>query len=155
MRHRVDCLKIVPSHLGAMLTCSEPAQVLPRRRLVLGGEACSWELIEKVRTLAPNCTVISHYGPTETTVGVLTHTIDPERDDYFSTTPPLGRPICNAQVYLLDDQFQPVPIRVPGELHIGGAGVARGYLNSPELTAQRLIPNLFAAAIWRTATSSS
>src|SRR5260370_31869805 len=103
--------------------------MLPRRRLVLGGEACSWELIAKVRELAADCTVINHYGPTETTVGVLTHKIEQECDDYFVPTPPLGHPIGNTQAYLLDSQFQPVPVNVPGELHIGGARLARGLLN--------------------------
>ncbi len=140
-RHRIDCLKIVPSHLAALLTCASPAQVLPRQRLVLGGEASSWELIERVRALAPDCTVINHYGPTETTVGVLTNRLPLERD--LSLAPPLGKPIDNAQVYILDAQLQPVPINVPGELHIAGAGLARGYLSSPETSATRFIPNPF------------
>ncbi|MEM8809424.1 MAG: AMP-binding protein, partial [Cyanobacteria bacterium P01_G01_bin.38] len=68
----IDCLKIVPSHLQALLQTSHPQSLLPRQRLVLGGEACPWTLIEQVQQLAPNCRSFNHYGPTETTVGVLT-----------------------------------------------------------------------------------
>lgn len=72
--HAVDALKIVPSHLAALLS-DDNADVLPRRCLVLGGEACSADLLGRIETLAPDCKVANHYGPTETTVGVLTHTL--------------------------------------------------------------------------------
>ncbi|MCC2652306.1 MAG: putative Multi-domain non-ribosomal peptide synthetase, partial [Microvirga sp.] len=71
--HGVDTLKIVPSHLAGLLEAAHPERVLPQRCLVLGGEAASWELVNRVRALAPACSIINHYGPTETTVGVLTH----------------------------------------------------------------------------------
>src|SRR6185436_6174320 len=70
-RHRVDVLKIVPSHLEALVASSQPGAVLPRLRLVLGGEASRWELIAELRRAAPGCRVLNHYGPTETTVGAL------------------------------------------------------------------------------------
>ncbi|MFB2983429.1 amino acid adenylation domain-containing protein [Microseira sp. BLCC-F43] len=135
-RHPIDCLKIVPSHLAALLTSSYGEQILPRQRLVLGGEAVRWKLIEQIRKYAPNCRILNHYGPTETTVGVLTFEVENILTSDAQTVP-IGRPIANAQIYLLDRYGQPVPIGVPGELHIGGASVARGYLNQPELTAEK------------------
>ncbi|MBW4649606.1 MAG: AMP-binding protein [Kastovskya adunca ATA6-11-RM4] len=187
-RHPIDCIKIVPSHLKALLTGENPQQLLPRQRLVLGGEACSWDLIRQIQQLAPECQILNHYGPTEATVGVLTYAITnnlsttksvakfastvpnsarntsppapllagegsrtppcPCREGGLgglgqSSTVPIGRPIPNTQIYLLDSNGQPVPIGVPGELHIGGAGLARGYLHRPELTAEKFINNPF------------
>ncbi|HEU4325811.1 MAG TPA: amino acid adenylation domain-containing protein [Roseiflexaceae bacterium] len=150
-REAVDCLKIVPSHLRALLSGPDPAGVLPRRRLVLGGEASSRELIAQLRELAPACAILNHYGPTETTVGVLTYPADSAPR---GATLPIGRPLANSQVLILDSAGQPTPVGVPGELHIGGAGVARGYLGRPELTAERFVPNPFGAEEqnqeWRT-----
>jgi amino acid adenylation domain-containing protein/thioester reductase-like protein len=139
--HPIDCLKIVPSHLEALLTSSQFNSILPRQKLILGGEAAPWKLIEKIQQLAPECTIINHYGPTEATVGVLTYTLEKDSDNRQSVTVPLGRPIANTQIYLLDKHLQPVPIGVKGELYIGGASVARGYLNHPELTQEKFIPS--------------
>src|SRR5436190_839734 len=86
----VDCLKIVPSHLSSLLTSSDARLVLPRRRLILGGEALSWSLIGKVRQLAPDCTIINHYGPTETTVGAITHELTPMETGNDLSSVPLG-----------------------------------------------------------------
>lgn len=140
--HKIDCLKIVPSHLAALMTHSEPQRVLPRKCLVLGGEASTWQLIEKIQRLAPDCRVLNHYGPTETTVGVLTLAIDKPVE---SKTVPLGYPIANTQVYVLDQYLRPVPFGVAGELHLAGANVTRGYLNSASTTAAKFIPNPFNA----------
>jgi amino acid adenylation domain-containing protein len=140
-RHPIDCLKIVPSHLGALLTASRPEQILPRLRLILGGETCSWKLIEQIQ-LTTECQIFNHYGPTETTVGVLTYAIEPGQTK-LNDTVPIGRPIPNTQIYLLDSYLQPVPVGVPGELYIGGAGVARGYFNQIDLTSEKFISNPF------------
>ncbi|MEG4093098.1 amino acid adenylation domain-containing protein, partial [Microcoleus sp. Pol12B4] len=144
-RHSIDCLKIVPSHLAALLTSSQAESILPRKRLILGGEAASWELIQEIRKINPDCLIFNHYGPTEATVGVLTYQVYGEELKGISETVPLGRPIANTQIYLLDSHLQPVPVGVPGELHIGGSSLARGYLNRPELTAEKFIPNPFGA----------
>jgi acyl carrier protein len=88
--------------------------------------------------------VFNHYGPTETTVGVLTYQVGPgegERD--AGATLPLGRPMSNMTIYVLDEHLLPVPIGVVGELYVGGAGVARGYLGRPELTAERFVPDMY------------
>lgn len=143
-QHAIDCLKIVPSHLKALLTASDPAQVLPKKRLILGGEALSWNLLETIQKYAPDCSVFNHYGPTEATVGVLAYPIK-DRENCISETVPLGRPINNAQIYLLDSHLQPVAIGVSGELYIGGASLARGYLNQPRLTEEKFILNPFDA----------
>ncbi|MBD2540827.1 non-ribosomal peptide synthetase [Coleofasciculus sp. FACHB-SPT36] len=142
-QHPVDCLKIVPSHLSALLSSSQPEIILPRQRLILGGEASNWGLIEKIQNLAPSCRILNHYGPTETTVGVLTYQMDSGNIANVSKTVPLGRPLANTQIYILDSHLQLVPIGVSGEIYIGGDSLARGYLNQPELTAEKFIPNPF------------
>ncbi|HYN22473.1 MAG TPA: amino acid adenylation domain-containing protein, partial [Thermoanaerobaculia bacterium] len=139
----IDCLKIVPSHLAALMALDEPARALPRRCLVLGGEAASRELIEQVQSLAPGCKVFNHYGPTETTVGVLTCLLDGCSGDGI---PPLGRPLPGSQIHLVDAQLQPVPPGVSGEVYIGGAGLARGYLGRPDLTGERFVPDPFGSS---------
>jgi non-ribosomal peptide synthetase component F len=76
-RHQIDCLKLVPSHLAALLAATRPEQIMPRQRLVLGGETSHWDLAKKAQALAPDCAIFNHYGPTETTVGVLTYAVSP------------------------------------------------------------------------------
>ncbi|MEG4011368.1 MULTISPECIES: non-ribosomal peptide synthetase family protein [unclassified Microcoleus] len=137
-QHSIDCLKIVPSHLQALLSASNAAQILPKKRLILGGEPLMWNLIETIQKYNPDCSIFNHYGPTETTVGVLTYQVKMQ-GDRISQTVPLGRPLPNTQIYLLDSHLQPVPVGVAGELYIAGAGLARGYLNQPELTAEKFI----------------
>src|SRR5262249_14141544 len=124
-RHAIDCLKITPSHLRALLASAPPAHLLPRRRLILGGEACGGEMVEQIRRAAPECIIINHYGPTETTVGALTHQVN-DAEERRTATPPLGRPLANSRVYILDSHLRPVPPWVAGEVYIGGAGLARG-----------------------------
>jgi amino acid adenylation domain-containing protein/non-ribosomal peptide synthase protein (TIGR01720 family)/FkbM family methyltransferase len=139
-RQPVDCLKIVPSHLEALRGSPRGRRLAPRRQLVLGGEACRGELVEEILKGSPECAVFNHYGPTEATVGVLTHRARPAEKP---GTVPLGRPIANTEIYLLDAHGNPVPARIPGELHIGGVCLARGYFRRPDWTASRFIPNPF------------
>ena len=143
-RHPIDCLKIVPGHLDALMTSAHAPDVLPRKCLVLGGEAAHWERVERIRALAPACRVINHYGPTETTVGVLTYPVEGAKR---AATVPLGRPLGNIQAYLLDERLRLTPTGAPGEIHIGGDGVSRGYLHHPELTAEKFIPHPFGTAV--------
>ena len=128
-REKIDVLKIVPSHFIAL----DPERVMPRKRLILGGEASRLDWIERLRMLAPACEIFNHYGPTETTVGVLTYHVK-NIPSTASGTLPLGKPLPNVHVELVD-----------GEICIGGAQVARGYLNRPELTAEK-----FAGGVYRT-----
>ncbi|MBW4417620.1 MAG: amino acid adenylation domain-containing protein [Myxacorys californica WJT36-NPBG1] len=141
--HSIDCLKIVPSHLSALLSCTYPEAILPRQRLILGGEALSWDLVKTVQELAPDCRIFNHYGPTEATIGVLTYEVKLDQPTHISKTVPLGRPLANTQIYILDAELQPVPVGAVGELYIGGNSLARGYLNQPKLTAEKFIPHPF------------
>ena len=119
-----------------------------------GGEALPRELARQL--LERNAEVWNLYGPTETTVWSAIYKVGPEppvvptRDAVV----PIGRPVANTDIYVLDRQLQPVPLGVPGELHIGGAGIAQGYLNRPELTAEKFIPSPFSkqpgARLYRT-----
>jgi len=107
--------------------------------LILGGEALTGATIEP--WLGNGAVqLINEYGPTETTVGCIIHTAD---SNCGSWNVPIGRPIANTRIYLLDGCGEPVPLGAVGEIHIGGAGVARGYLNRPELTAERFLASPF------------
>lgn len=124
---QVDCLKIVPSHLAALLE-GQPACSLPRV-LILGGEACPGSLRQRIEQLAPGSRVHNHYGPTETTVGVL-YSLDQD----YNPRAPLGlqHALANTWVRLLEATpagLQPAPLGALAELYIGGAQVCRGYLN--------------------------
>jgi amino acid adenylation domain-containing protein len=143
-QHPIDVLKIVPSHLEALLNSSDAGQILPRRYLLTGGETLSPKLVEKIGQLHPACEVFNHYGPTETTVGSLTLRLkDYDWKQAQAASIPIGRPIANTQVYILDPHLEPVPEGVIGELYIAGAGVTAGYLNQPERTAERFLQNPF------------
>jgi len=109
------------------------------RRVICSGEALPFDLLEQFFSLLP-AQLHNLYGPTEAAVDVTHWTCQPHSE---RQTVPIGRPVANTQVYILDQHLQPVPIGVPGELHIGGVQVGRGYHNRPELTAERFIPDPF------------
>ena len=143
--HPLDVLKITPNHFRALLgelAASELAPTLPREWIVLGGEALSWDFAQRLAG-AGDCRVLNHYGPTETTVGVSTFevTADSSRGarDAGAQTVPIGRPLANVKLHVLDAHRHPVPVGVPGELFISGDGVTRGYLMREDLTAERFV----------------
>ncbi|WP_346294195.1 amino acid adenylation domain-containing protein [Sphaerothrix gracilis] len=143
----IDLLKITPSHLAA-LQCQSQGQDqgqrgLPRRQLILGGEAASGVWLRQLQARAPGCQIVNHYGPTEATVGVLSYQMPLAETGWQGEQLPLGRPLANCRVYILDDQQQPVPIGVAGELYIGGACLARGYLQRPELNQAKFTADPF------------
>jgi len=138
---QVDVLKIVPSHLRALLSAATPADVLPHKRLILGGEATDWALLARITELKPTCRVLNHYGPTETTVGILTQQADVA--DQTASTLPIGTPLANARAYVLDPWLNPVPKGVAGELYLGGPGLAQGYLQRLGQTAERFVASPF------------
>jgi amino acid adenylation domain-containing protein len=145
-QYPVDVLKIVPSHLMALLNSGGGREVLPRKHLVTGGEALTIPLVEKILAAGGTCEVLNHYGPTETTVGSLTLRLkDFDWKNSSSQTIPIGRPIANAQVYVLDTQGEPVPVGVAGELYIAGEGVAAGYIDQPARTEERFLPDRFSS----------
>ncbi|KAF9345171.1 hypothetical protein BGX26_003450, partial [Mortierella sp. AD094] len=110
--------------------------------LILGGEALPPTLLHALKVIVPHGTIINSYGPTETTIDALTWK---NSEDFKGDIVPIGRPIINKRVYVLDSHKKPVPIGAIGELYIAGAGVARGYLNRPELTDKAFLPDPFIA----------
>jgi amino acid adenylation domain-containing protein len=133
---QIDCLKMVPSQLNAFLNATNDKKILPSKVLILGGERAYQTLIYKIHCLANTCQVFNHYGPTETTVGACTYHANPEDDHYLV---PIGKPLPNTKSYILDENLNPQPVGVKGQLYISGSGVAKGYLNLPELTDERFI----------------
>ncbi len=124
------------------LLVDEKPQVFPRiRKALFGGERASFDHSRRALQFAGKNKIINGYGPTETTVFATYFPIDDVGEK--ATSIPIGKPLANTVVYLLDKYLQPAPIGVVGELYIGGAGTARGYLNRQELTAQTFLPNPF------------
>ena len=111
------------------------------RQLLAGGDVLSVPHVQRVVEQLPILTLVNGYGPTENTTFTCCCPITQITQVQVSV--PVGRPIANTQVYLLDEQLQPVPIGIPGELYISGDGLSRGYLNRPELTALKFLPNPF------------
>ncbi len=134
--HRIDHLKAVPSHLAA-LSAAGMEEVLPGRSVVLGGEAASPGWVRELLAAAGDRAVFNHYGPTEATIGVATARLTPEA--LAGGAIPVGTPIANTRLYVLDDALNPVPPGVAGELYIAGAGLARGYSGRPGPTAERFV----------------
>jgi len=113
----------------------------PLRQLLAGGDTLSVPHVKQALKGLPHCRLVNGYGPTEDTTFTCCHTIT--ENDAQGTSIPIGRPIANTQVYLLDANYEPVAVGEEGELYAGGDGVARGYLNQPELTAERFVRNPF------------
>jgi len=141
----IDVLKITPSHLSALLSDEHAGKLLPRRALILGGEALPVSLVRRIQELGASCTVYNHYGPTETTIGVLVNAAAScealRAEEQAQKVVSLGKPLANTEVCIVDPWLQMVPVGVIGELCIGGTGLARGYLHQPELTAERFVPH--------------
>jgi amino acid adenylation domain-containing protein/non-ribosomal peptide synthase protein (TIGR01720 family) len=135
-------VKITPAHLEILNTLLSEEQLSGKTRfLILGGEALPSPSLSLWRTFAPDTRIINEYGPTETVVGCCIYEVDAKTP--HEGIVPIGYPIANTQLYILNNFLQRVPIGVSGELHIGGEGIARGYLNRPELTAEKFIKNPF------------
>ncbi len=138
----LSLVKITPAHLKLLCQMLSPQEAAGRTRaFIIGGENLLAEDIAFWREFAPDTMLVNEYGPTETVVGCCIYKVP--IGENLSTSVAIGNPIANTQLYVLDQYCQPVPIGVVGELHIGGLGLARGYLNQPELTAQKFIPNPF------------
>ncbi|WP_034087165.1 non-ribosomal peptide synthetase/MFS transporter [Streptacidiphilus albus] len=137
----LDYLKMTPSHLTSLGVEVDPRSLLPRRALILAGEAspAQW-----ARGLAAEgrCAVFNSYGPTETVVAVTVHEVVPDGAD-SSVTVPIGKPLPDVRVRVLDDRLRPVPPGIVGELYIGGDTLARGYLGRPGLTSERFVADPF------------
>jgi amino acid adenylation domain-containing protein len=130
-------LNIVPSSIQALLVeRGLPATV---RTINLAGEVLDRELVAEIEAAVPYARIVNLYGPTEYTTYA---TLDEVGGDRAVT---VGRPVGNTRIYILDERLSPTPIGVPGELHIAGAGLARGYLGAPAITAARFVPDPFGA----------
>ena len=110
------------------------------KTILVGGEKLSEKHIKRIREEYPALKIINGYGPTENTTFSITYNITGSEN---KTTIPIGRPLSNRTAYILDHMLQPVGIGIPGEIYLGGAGLSRGYLNRPELTAEKFIKNPF------------
>jgi amino acid adenylation domain-containing protein/non-ribosomal peptide synthase protein (TIGR01720 family) len=119
---------------------AQPDALATLRRVLTGGEALSVPHVQRALAALPGVQLINGYGPTENTTFTTTHPISAAD---AAGAIPIGRPIANTTVYVLDPHRQPVPIGVPGELYTGGDGVARGYLRRPELSEERFVPDPF------------
>ncbi|WP_203791629.1 non-ribosomal peptide synthetase, partial [Paractinoplanes rishiriensis] len=133
-------LKATPSHLT--LLESLPERVSPSGTLMLGGEQLLGEAARRWHERHPDATISNSYGPTEFTVNAAEHTLRPG-DDYGPGPVPIGRPVANTRLYVLDDGLLPAPV---GELYVAGAGLARGYLGRPGLTSERFVADPFGPA---------
>jgi amino acid adenylation domain-containing protein/non-ribosomal peptide synthase protein (TIGR01720 family) len=140
--HDFSLVKITPAHLEILNQQISPQAAVGRtRRFIIGGETLRGDSIAFWQAHAPATKLVNEYGPTETVVGCCIYEVP--AGAVISGDVPIGRPIANTQLYILDGNLHPVPVGVPGELYIGGDGVARGYLNRPALTAERFVPNPF------------
>jgi amino acid adenylation domain-containing protein/non-ribosomal peptide synthase protein (TIGR01720 family) len=129
-RERITTVTLPPSLLAVLSPDDLPALTT----VVSAGESCAWEIAER---WSQGRRFLNGYGPTETTIGASYYLCQGRRDD--ADTVPIGTPVSNAKMFVFDRTGQPAPVGVPGELYIGGAGVGRGYLNRPEMTAEKFI----------------
>jgi amino acid adenylation domain-containing protein len=138
-RHNVDMLQLTPSRLKLLLDSTNDEQwLMGIKELLVGGEAFPPGLFKELKETFPG-KIYNVYGPTETTIWSTVKDLSNCSAEDLN----IGRPICNTQIYILDRFSQPQPIGIPGELSIGGDGVARGYLNNPELTAEKFDHDLW------------
>ncbi|HEX2643580.1 MAG TPA: amino acid adenylation domain-containing protein, partial [Thermoanaerobaculia bacterium] len=145
-RERITSLTMTPSAVSALPAGSED-RLPDLRRLWVAGEACPPELVQ--RWIRPDRAFYNGYGPTETTIWVSTEICDDS-----GRIPPIGWPARNKRTYVVNAQLRPVPVGAVGEMLVGGAGLARGYWNRPDLTAERFVPDRFSgepgARLYRT-----
>ena len=139
--HGVDTLWLNAS-LFNMVIDEDPLVLASVRQLLIGGEALSVWHVRKALALLPETRIVNGYGPTESTTFACCYPIPRELGEAVPAIS-IGKPIGNTAVYILDAHLEPVPVGVPGKLHLGGHGLARDYLNRPGLTAEKFIPDPF------------
>ncbi len=141
----ITYIKLTPSLFNLIvnetdrLSCSFDALKL----VVLGGERIKLKDVETFHNKYSNISFLNHYGPTETTIGSITHLIDFKSLENYGGDPCIGKPIDNTSVYILDKNLNILPVGIPGQIHISGQGVARGYINLPEVNLEKFISNPF------------
>ncbi|MGB7603033.1 MAG: amino acid adenylation domain-containing protein [Candidatus Sulfotelmatobacter sp.] len=141
-KHQVSHLLCVPSLYKTLIASSPSERLASLQVAIVAGESCPATLVKDHFSRLPHAALYNEYGPTEATVWCSVYRCEPSDE---SNRVPIGRPIANTQLYVLDSHMQVVPMGVPGELHVGGAGVTGGYLNRLNLTAERFISNPFDA----------
>jgi len=141
-RHGVTTAWLTSALFNAVVD-DDPQHLRGLRDLITGGEALSVDHVRRMREALPEVRLSNGYGPTECTTFTCTFVVDAVPEDARSI--PIGRPITDTRVYLLNARCEPVPVGVLGELYVGGAGLARGYRNQPERTAERFVADPFAA----------
>ena len=137
-----DFIKLTPAHMPLLQMAVKGKLENITKRLVLGGEALKWQHIKYLVEEGSDIEIVNEYGPTEATVGCCVfrfHTVPKDKKDII----PIGKPLENVSLYILDQYLQPVTGQDAGELFISGPQLARGYLNKPELTAEKFVPNPF------------
>jgi amino acid adenylation domain-containing protein len=138
--HSITTLHFVPPMLAAFLQDEDARRCTSLRRVICSGEVLPFESQERFFATLPKAELYNLYGPTEAAVDV---TFWKCQRDLGDRNVPIGRPVANTQIYILDPTMQPVPTGVAGELHIGGVQLARGYLARPKLTAEKFVLNPF------------
>ncbi|MEX2667782.1 amino acid adenylation domain-containing protein [Candidatus Uabimicrobium amorphum] len=141
-KYQITTIHFVPSMFQAFLETTQFEDLTSLQRIFCGGEALPSRLSEEFLTRHKTCTLFNSYGPTETSIAVSHWTCD-VKDHLIHNTTPIGKPIGNIRLYVLDRSLCPVPIGVPGELYISGVGLARGYKNRPQLNQEKFIANPF------------
>jgi amino acid adenylation domain-containing protein/non-ribosomal peptide synthase protein (TIGR01720 family) len=133
----VDCLKIVPTHLAALLEAPDAHRLLPRKALILGGDVATWALVSRVRALDGTCRIFNHYGPTETTVGACMIEATDDLHAAGDAAVPIGPPLAGYRVEIVDDAGRLLPAGAEGEIRISGPAVAAGYTQPESAGAAR------------------
>ncbi len=143
-QHQVSHMLTLPSLYMVLLDLFSQNQLKSLWNIIVAGEACPPDLAGHHFNTIPHARLYNEYGPTEATVWCTVYELT--QDDMHASVP-IGKPIENTKVYILDTHGHPCPIGIAGDLYVGGEGVARGYLNQPSLTAQRFIPNPFTSKL--------
>src|SRR5262249_25952518 len=139
-RHQISHLLCVPSLYKTLLENGSREQLASLRVAIVAGESCPTDLVDAHFNQLPTTGLYNEYGPTAATDWCSVSKCEPHS---MRVRIPIGKPIANTQLYVLDAQMQPVPVGVPGELHVGGAGVTAGYLNQADLSIQKFAPDTF------------
>ena len=142
-QRQITHINSVPSFFDSILEAAPAAGTLALKRLMLGGEPLSGALVARIQRTLPNTQVVNMYGPTEACIDATYHIAT--QSDLSAAVLPIGRPLPNYRAYILDGQLQPVGVGIPGELFLGGDSLARGYVNAPELNAERFLQDPYSS----------
>ncbi|MGD2087370.1 MAG: amino acid adenylation domain-containing protein [Candidatus Aminicenantes bacterium] len=140
-RNEISYVKMTPSLFSIIVASPdfEAKNCISLRLVVLGGEEIIPGDIEKSHSLCPHIRIMNHYGPTEATIGCIARLVELNQWEAYIKTPTIGKPIYNTNAYIMDKYLNLLPVGIPGELYISGDGLARGYMNNPELTLEKFI----------------